>query len=743
MDDKNEKKKLLVADVAFPLRVSQFFTYSVPEKLKEKILPGSIIKCPFKSTINYGVVFKIEEREDIKIELKSIDSVLFEEPPFNKEFLNFLEFIREYYLTTIGEVIDSALPFSLFEKIQEKKEEFYSLKMEPPSPLSSKNAMKVIELLKEKGEVQKKEIKNYITTHQINKLLQEGYVSVTKKRVWRDSYVDIEKKPMEKFILTSYQEEAYKKIKNELKNGFRTFFLYGVTGSGKTEVYLRLVEDVRAQGDCAIILVPEISLTPQLSGILKERFGKEIVVFHSGLTDGERFDAWMKCKDGEAKIVVGARSAIWTPLKNVGLIVVDEEHDPSYKQSEKTFRYNGRDVAITRGKFSNCSVILCSATPSLESYGNIKKGKYTFISLPERVEKREMPQIEIVDMRFEKPHPEDKEKIFSKKLLSSIKETLLRNEQVILFLNRRGFSAFLLCRKCGFVLECPNCSISLTYHKSINSMLCHYCDFKTSLPKYCPCCSDTDISLMGYGTEKIENKLKEIFPETKIERLDRDTARGKGLRKILDSFRKKEISILIGTQILTKGHDFPDVTLVGVILAEIGLKFPDFRASERTFHLLTQVAGRAGRGEKKGKVIIQTYDPQHYALKYVVDHNYHGFIEKEDALRYQRGYPPYTYLVLIEITGKNQKKTMELVEKCKRVLLPLIKNEIPKRKITLLGPSLAPYQKLKGKYRWMILLKSKERILLLRYMKKFQSVMKIEKLTDPKILIDVDPVDFL
>lgn len=529
----------------------------------------------------------------------------------------------------------------------------------------------------------------------------KGFIEIIEKEISRIPEIELDGEEEEIRELTPFQIEAINRISESIEQkNHEVFLVFGVTGSGKTEVYLRAIEKSLVQGRGAIYLVPEISLTPQQLLRLRKRFGDRVALLHSAMSDGERYDEWRKIRSGEKTIVVGARSAIFAPLKDPGVIIVDEEHDPSYKQEEK-FRYHARDLAIIRGKLSNAVVIFGSATPSIESYYYARKGDYKLIVLPERVEKRELPEVEIVDMRNEK------DPLLSEKLKQGIIETINKKEQVILFLNRRGFAPFVLCVECGYRFTCPNCSVSLVYHSYNGSLRCHYCNYSILLPDVCPSCRGVKLRNFGFGTERVEKEIERLTGSASVLRLDRDTTGKKSsFTKAFMQMQAGEKNVLIGTQMVTKGFHFPSVTLVGVILAEQGLQFPDFRASERTFQLLTQVGGRAGRGNKKGRVIIQTYDPEQPAIRSAGEREYELFYNNEIHFRQELNYPPFSCLTALRISGKSQNSVKSISEEVADILKKMINDHNLSPKVLLLGPAPSALYKLKNIYRWMILLKA-------------------------------------
>jgi len=577
----------------------------------------------------------------------------------------------------------------------------------------------------------------------VGSLEKAGWVAVYSKEVYRDPLEDIAYQRIPPLPLVEPQARALEEVKAGINSGkFSTFLLHGVTGSGKTEVYLQAIEYVLAKNLGAskkqvIFLVPEISLTPLLVNRVLARFGNRIAILHSRLSLGERFDQWQRIQQGTLDIILGARSAIFAPVPNLGLVIVDEEHDSSYKQEDLSPRYNGRDVAIMRAKIENATVVLGSATPSLESFYNAQQGKYKLITLPERIDQRELPRVYILDMRKE---TRESPRIFSPQLEQAMESRLKRREQILLFLNRRGFATFFLCRECGFVYYCPRCSVTLTYHLPGERLLCHYCNFSKIAPRSCPECAGSEVGYYGMGTQKVEKEVLLLFPEARVARMDRDTMTQKGShRDILTRFENREIDILIGTQMIAKGHDFPYVTLVGILAAENILHLPDFRASERTFQVLTQVAGRAGRGSLPGEVLVQTFTPFHYAIVAAQTHNYTGFYEKEIHFRYQLRYPPFSRIVNILLQGPDEDFTAALAKK----LANSLRAQKPEE-IILLGPTAAALAKLKGKYRYQILLKSLSSGTLRSFVGEgLEAFRKVEPIKDVKISTDVDPVNLL
>ena len=619
--------------------------------------------------------------------------------------------------------------------IKKKKEKYAALQKEITEPAGAgKRAEMIINYLQEKGEMPLGDLLTDLKTTRetVKRVEKKGLIKIFDKEVYRAPFL-LPVKEVAPPVLTEDQEKALARIsETSVDSGYSPFLLEGITGSGKTEVYIRAIE---MAGGNAVVLVPEISLTPQLSMRFRERFGDRVAVLHSGLSRQERYDQWRRIKDGTFDIVVGARSAVFAPVNNLKIIVVDEEHESAYKQ-EDGVRYNARDVALMRGKMSGAIVILGSATPSLESIINVERGRLESLKLPKRINRVILPAVDIVDMRKE---PEWS--WISAKLKSMIDETLERKEQVILFLNRRGFSPFVLCEDCGYTFKCRNCTVSLTWHKERNLLRCHHCDFKMSALPLCPVCGGGRVKGLGEGTEKLESELGEIFEDAVIARVDRDTIRGKGkLEKILNSFERGDINILIGTQMIAKGHHFPGVTLVGVLLADLSLNVPDFRAAERTFQLITQVAGRAGRGDKPGRVVIQTYSPEHYSILHGGSETAEQFYKTELSIRKELSYPPFTRLLNFRIEGIHEGRVINCAEDLKstgRRLLSGIKSS----NIELLGPAPSPMARIKGKFRWQLMARCKDSAELHSFAKTVLREMKKKSKSygGAKIITDFDP----
>lgn len=573
----------------------------------------------------------------------------------------------------------------------------------------------------------------------VNTLNKHGQLEIVEENVRRDPLGLVTIDQAEEYVLTEAQNHVLNQIEPPLRSGaYAAFLLHGVTGSGKTEVYMRAMRICLELGRAAMMLVPEIALTPVFSRRLRSNFGDQVAIFHSSLSKGERFDEWMRVKTGEARIVIGTRSGVFAPIANLGLVIVDEEHESTYRQQDSP-RYNGRDTAIVRAQKENAIVILGSATPSLESFHNSQTGKYQYLQLPSRIGDRPLASARIVDMRdvFAR---HKKPQVFSDDLLEAIETTHKKGEQSIILLNRRGYSSFVLCRSCGETIQCPNCDVTLTYHRSERVIVCHYCNHREAAPDKCPACNGKYIYYVGEGTEQIEAMLTKLFPDLRIARIDRDTASRRGaFEKSLFDFSAGKIDTLVGTQMLAKGHDFPNVTLVGVVSVDAGLALPDFRAAERTFQLITQVAGRAGRGERPGQVLIQTYHPNHYALRHACAQDYSGFYGEEIRHRQNHGYPPFVSLASLLLhgpaLGKVRADALEL-----RKELDLANQD---RSCRILGPAPAPLARLKGEHRIQLLVKGRSRTQLRKVVDTALNAVVARGQNLRAINLEIDPVSIM
>lgn len=683
------------------IEIDRPFTYKVKEELLDIIEVGHRVKVPFgvknKPTEAFVLGLKCEGIENVK-KIKYISSILDDIPILTRDDLKLIDFLRENYLCKYIDAIRTIIPSGLSKGIKNKKKTVIVFNKELDGKFKDKdNYVKIVNLIKEKdGELTKSEIINdySLSSYSLNKLIENGYLLTEDRVVYRyntRSYMEESKN-----VLNDEQRSAFNKILNSDKKGF---LLKGVTGSGKTEVYMNLVGETLKEGKSAIVLVPEISLTPQMIERFKGRFGKNVALFHSKLSQGERFDEWYRIKRGEARLVVGARSAIFLPLDNLGIIIIDEEHENTYK-SEQNPKYSTKEVAKFLSEIKGCKYILGSATPSIETYYEALNGKLELVEIKNRVSNRPLPQMEIVDMREELKSRNLS--LLSRSLYNEMKDALERKEQIILFLNRRGFSSFVSCRSCGYVFKCPECDLSMTYHKN-GYLICHYCGRAQREQKVCPECGSKYVKFFGAGTQRVEEEVKKYFPKARVMRMDVDTTRNKDSHEnIYNAFKCGEGDILIGTQMVSKGLDFKNVTLVGVLAADISLNIPDYRSSERTYQIITQVAGRAGRGEKKGKVVIQTYTPNNLSLQYAIENNYNDLYNEEIKVRKIMNYPPFSTIFLINAISKDEGKLKEFMNKVGESLRKLLDS---REDIQILGPVPCIITKLKDNYRWQIIIK--------------------------------------
>ncbi|MBC2040445.1 primosomal protein N' [Listeria marthii] len=780
------------------MQVDRPFDYFIPEDLEELIRPGMRVSVPFGNRKIQGFVIALGETEE-NPKLKGIDGVMDLAPVLNEELMELGDWLAEDTLSFRVSAYQAMLPAALrakyekyFLRLDEENEELEQL-FEGYETLDWKVA-EARGLLKQIGKWVREgsvevvyQVKNKITNkkvrvvsclkapHQLAEIIEDmpknakaqsrvlaffqafegteitavdlkkqaettdttikkladlGLLTIQEKIISRDPYENHQFEKSESLQLLPNQQIACEKI-NAAKEQ-ETFLIHGVTGSGKTEIYLQTIEAKLKEGKEAIVLVPEISLTPQMVERFKSRFGSEVAVLHSALSSGEKYDEWRKIERKEARVVVGARSAVFAPFENLGIIIIDEEHEASYKQEDNP-RYHARDVAIWRATKYQCPVVLGSATPSLESFARAKKGVYTLIELPSRVNDRAMPEVNVVDMREELRKENRTE--FSTELLEKIKDRIAKKEQTVLMLNRRGYSSFVMCRDCGYVVECPNCDISLTYHQSSNQMKCHYCGHEERVPQKCPSCEGEHIRYFGTGTQKVEESLTKLIPEARVIRMDVDTTRTKGAHeKLLNSFRNHEADILLGTQMIAKGLDFPDITLVGVLNADTMLHLPDFRASERTFQLLTQVSGRAGRHERTGEVVVQSYNPEHYSIEFAKKHDFIGFYNHEMQLRKMGSYPPFYYLTMINVSDENEMKAIRTIQEMAQFLRGKLGPDA-----VILGPVPSTITRIKNKYRYQCIIKYKIEPNLKKELKTLITHYQKDQQKGLTITIDVQP----
>lgn len=690
----------VIVDIASS-EVDRIFEYVC----EDGTLPGSRVKVPFGNTYTAGFVISTKEKSDFPIEkLKRIASVYDEPPAINEECLALSKKIAKRYMAPMAAVLRLFLPAEMRTgKVHEKLLRYASYLSDVETGRAKKQA-ECLAFLKEYKKVEARIVEEKFGASALKGLAEKGGCIITKEKYFRSPYVSLPNKD-QAHVLTAEQEKAIESISSSKQT---VQLLHGVTGSGKTEIYLTYIGKMLEAGKTAIFLVPEISLTPQMLSQLRARFGESVAILHSGLTVGERFDEWWRIRSGEARIAVGARSAIFAPLENIGVIVVDEEHDSSYV-SESTPRYKTFDVALERATYNGAKLILGSATPSIETFMQAKEGKFNLITLTKRINKKPMPTIRIADMREEVKHGNPSP--FSSILQEEIESCLKEKKQAILFMNRRGYSQTVICQECGYVAECESCDVPLTYHSEENCLKCHYCGARYKMLSACPNCGGVRIRYGGTGTQRVVAELKKKYPNARILRMDNDTTSGKeGHYKILKAFADREADILVGTQMIAKGHDFPAVTLVGILDADMSLHFSDYRSGERTFQLITQVAGRSGRAEEAGKVVLQTYSPENYILRFAVDYDYFGFYDYERKLRQATSFPPFTKIIRIMVTGEKEEETIELL---KQVYFPLEKlvKEHPEE-VVFFHKMKSPIKRIQNKFRYQILLRLRSDLLV-------------------------------
>lgn len=773
-----KKTAKIIVDIPL-MQTDKPFSYSVPPDLGNMIEAGMRVHVPFGkgNRLVQGIVVDFSEQEDKG--LKEIAEILDLEPVLTAEQLTLADEMRHtvfsYKISCLKAMLPNLLNSS-YDKIltgrDEKqvkwstlseKQKLEALKAVKAGSLDvryiakskenkktekyvkarakllgfdiGKTAKKRAELkaylLKQKTEVRQKDLP--FSAAIIKYFVDNDLLEVTEKEVSRTAAVFEAVAPDSAKRLNTEQQLAFDTI---VGSSDKPFLLEGITGSGKTEIYLQVIEHMLKENKTAIMLVPEISLTPQMSNRFIARFGKSVAIMHSGLSDGEKYDEWRKIKEGRAKVVVGARSAIFVPLEDIGVIIIDEEHETSYKQDSSP-RYHARDIALLRAKYHQARLVLGSATPSLESRARAHRGVYQLLTLSQRANSNALlPDVQIIDMRS---NISDKSANFSEILLEKIQEKISRNEQVILMLNRRGYSSFVMCRDCGFVVECPNCDISLTLHMDTKTLNCHYCGHQEAIPQACPNCRSHRIRYYGSGTQKVQEELEKLLPDVRILRMDVDTTKTKNAHeKILNKFGAHEADILLGTQMIAKGLDFPNVTLVGVINADTGLNLPDFRASERSFQLLMQVAGRAGRADKKGEVLIQTFNPGHYAVKLVAKQDYEAFYRQEMYYRQQLSYPPYYFTVQVLVSHKEEDTAAKKSYEIKNLLREQLSDNAK-----ILGPTPKPIARTHNLYHYQILIKYRFEDQLEEALNQVLDLTQRRENKDIRVLIDSEPQNFV
>ena len=702
------------------------FSYIVPKEYEKDIKIGKRVLVPFGKQVLEGFILNIKNESNLA--LKPFIKVIDKEEILNKELLNLGKTISETNLCSLVSIYQSMLPRGFKAKaknnIKDKKITYVRI----IDRVKANNFLKESRSTKQKEIIEKLLIKDekssiFLSTN-IKILIDKGLIEKYEVEEYRLKEEILDTK---KITLNKYQVDAYNQITNSKKN---IILLNGVTGSGKTEIYMSLIDDVLSKGKEAIMLVPEISLTPQIVKRFKMHFKEKIAIFHSALSDGEKFDEYKKILRKEVKIVIGARSAIFVPFTNIGIIIIDEEHSDTYKQTTSP-RYDAKEVAFIRGETHNAKVVLGSATPTIESYARSKYGYYELVKLLKRANNASLPLVNIVDMSKEF---KNNNTMFSKELLLNIEDRLNKHEQIMLLLNKRGYSSYLTCQNCGHVRKCPNCDITLTYHKTSNMNRCHYCGYAENNSNICPECHKDSMKLLGYGTEKVEEEIKKIFKDAKVLRMDLDTTSKKGSHKeIIDKFMNREADILIGTQMIAKGLDFPYVTLVGVINADTILNLPSFRSNERTYDLLSQVSGRAGRSNIPGKVIIQTFNPDNYAIKLSKNHDYEKFYDEEIKIRKKLYYPPYSLIALVKVGGKDFNETIKEANKIGSYLRSKALKEI------VIGPSVASLSKINNIYYFEVIIKYKNKENILKLLNE----VRILEESNSKINVefDINPIN--
>jgi primosomal protein N' (replication factor Y) len=762
----------MLVEVALPVPVPRTFTYRAPDGTTA----GVRVRVPFARRKLIGWIVGQGGATPELDRLLDVDRVLDDaEPSLTPELLRLCRWIADYYVTPLGIVIRAALPAVLSQlsraappartvRVLRLTRELPSLSQRDEIFGRARRQRECYEALEAAGgesDVPHLTEQLSFTTDVLRRLVARGLAEFVERRVDRDPFALFENLPQTRFTLTAAQEAAVRAIvaaarlrapaadttEGARDSALKPFLLMGVTGSGKTLVYIELLEEVvRRQGRGAIVLVPEIALTPQTVSRFRSHFGDAVAVLHSALSEGERYDAWRALRYGEKRIAIGARSAIFAPIPQLGAIVVDEEHESTYKQSDAP-RYHAREIAVVRARLAGAVCVLGSATPALESYHNTRLGKYTLLELPERVAGRPLPVVTIVDVRKQPPRAKGEgareRAILSTSLTEAIHERLARNEQTILLLNRRGYATFVQCRACGAVWQCQQCNVSLTYHRARRRLVCHYCFHEEHPPTHCDRCGSGDLSFRGVGTEQVEREVADTFPTARLARMDVDTTSAKwSHHEILTRVERREVDILLGTQMIAKGLDFPGVTLVGVVNADVAMNLPDFRASERTFQLLTQVAGRAGRGDDVGIVIVQTALPQHYAIRCALDHDYVGFAERELKERSGPAYPPHTRLANVVLSGIDERIVQDAAAEAAAWVDELLAR-MRSRAVQLTGPAPCAIDRIRGRWRWHFLLRSRQPAPLGSACRLLQTRYRPPKKAELRLVIDRDPVSLL
>ncbi len=745
----------MIAEVIIQSNVKNLnktFDYKLPEEYEKNALEliGARVLVPFgrMKTLEEGYIVNIKEATEY--EVKEIAKIA--EKYLNIEKINLAKYISKRYFCNVSDCLKLMLPpgttrKNVKDRVKDKSINFVTLKKDvldieediENGNVKSEKQIRTLKFIIENGDALVSDLEMFADSSRavVNTLCKNGYLEYIEKKIERNPFEFKDIKRTKKLVLTEEQQKAYNIICDSMDDMlFSEFLIFGVTGSGKTEIYLQLIEKALKEGKSSILLVPEISLTPQTVDRFISRFGKEeIAVLHSKLSIGERYDEWNKINEGRAKIVIGARSAIFAPTKNLGLVIIDEEHDSSYK-SEMTPRYDAKDVARYICKENNIPLVLGSATPDIDTYYKAKKEEIMLLELTKRANSSELPEVEVIDLREELA--KGNKSMISTRLYTEIEKNLKNKKQTILYLNRRGFATFVMCRKCGYTVKCKNCDINLTYHSSQNKLKCHYCGYEEKILKICPECGSTQIRYFGTGTQKLEYEVKKLFPNSTTIRMDIDTVNKKNSHEqILEKFKNENIDILIGTQMVVKGHHFPNVTLVGVIAADGSLNIDDFRANEKTFQILTQVAGRAGRGEDKGRVIIQTYNPDNFSIECAKKQNYELFYNTEIAMRKQLKYPPFCDIIIIGFASKNEEEVYKIANKIHLYL----KNRVLKENIGIILYKAipSPIDKIKNKYRWRILIKCKFSDDIIKLINDTLEEFYKYKQKETRLTVDVNP----
>jgi len=745
----------VIIDRAHP-SLDKVFHYRIPPELKDKVQLGMRVLVPF-GTYNKGIegyVVSLEDKADVPLDkVKSIKKVLDDFPIILPKFIPLIYWMKkEYHCLTI-EALHCFITPGLRLNIREKyhKVVYLTLDKDISRCISSVERRSpymadILRILDEQDGIPLAELSEKAGGAPISSfhnLEKRGWIKLVDEEIYRDPWDNSICQPEKLHILTDDQQRAFNEIEQGILNNKGIYLLHGVTGSGKTEIYMRVVEKILGLNRQAIVLVPEISLTPQTVERFKQRFENRVAILHSALSAGERYDEWRKIYNQEVDIVVGARSAVFAPLKRLGAIIIDEAHEDTYK-SEASPRYHAVGVAKKRCQIEDAILILGTATPSLEDYYLAENKKYSLITIKERIDQKSLPFVEVVDMR--KEIEKGNRSIFSCCLYEGIKKVLDNKEQGILLLNRRGYAQFVSCRSCGYVVKCQNCDISLTYHSKENLLKCHYCGETYPYPQICPNCKSKYIKHFGIGTQRVEEEIKKFFPTARVIRMDVDTTSTKGAhQRILNAFRNREYDFLLGTQMVAKGLDFPMVTLVGVIAADISLNLPDYRSSEKPFQLITQVAGRAGRGDREGRVIVQTYQPEHYAIDYASRHDYEGFYRKEMKVRKSFEYPPFSHIIRILVSGEVEGEVMELAQAVNEWIGNQIKKDLILRQgLIQCGAYPAPLEKIRNKYRWHIVLRIKcEEMFIERYHELMDECLKKFRNSTKTVVVDFHPLSLL